>query len=34
VALLARDDAALLARLDAFRTRQTEAARVMTQQLK
>jgi 5-(carboxyamino)imidazole ribonucleotide mutase len=34
VALLAREDAALLARLDAFRTRQTEAARVMTQQLK
>jgi 5-(carboxyamino)imidazole ribonucleotide mutase len=34
VALLARDDAALLAKLDAYRTRQTEAARVMTQDLK
>ena len=34
VALLAREDAALLAKLDAYRTRQTEAARAMTQQLK
>ncbi len=34
VALLAREDAALLAKLDAYRTRQTEAARDMTQQLK
>jgi 5-(carboxyamino)imidazole ribonucleotide mutase len=34
VALLAREDAALLAKLDAYRTRQTEAARAMTQDLK
>jgi 5-(carboxyamino)imidazole ribonucleotide mutase len=34
VALLARNDAALLARLDAYRARQTEAARAMTQDLK
>jgi len=34
VALLAREDAALLAQLDAYRTRQTEAARAMTQELK
>ena len=34
VALLAREDAALLAQLDAYRTRQTTAARAMTQQLK
>jgi len=34
VALLARGDAALQARLDAFRARQTEAARAMTAQLK
>ena len=34
VAMLARDDAALLARLDGYRTRQTEAARAMTQELK
>ncbi len=34
VALLAREDAALLAKLDAYRTRQTEAARAMTQELK
>jgi 5-(carboxyamino)imidazole ribonucleotide mutase len=33
VALLARSDAALQARLDAFRARQTEAARAMTSQL-
>jgi 5-(carboxyamino)imidazole ribonucleotide mutase len=34
VALLAREDAGLLARLDAYRTHQTEVARAMTQQLK
>ena len=34
VAMLARDDAALLAKLDAYRTRQTEAARAMTATLK
>jgi len=34
VAMLARDDAALLVRLDAYRTRQTEAARAMTDELK
>ena len=34
VALLARDDATLLAQLDAFRARQTEAARAMTAELK
>jgi len=34
VALLAREDAALLAKLDAYRTRQTEVARAMTQELK
>jgi 5-(carboxyamino)imidazole ribonucleotide mutase len=34
VALLARGDAALQARLDAFRARQTDAARAMTSQLK
>jgi 5-(carboxyamino)imidazole ribonucleotide mutase len=34
VALLAREDAALLAKLDAYRMRQTEAARAMTQDLK
>ena len=34
VALLAREDAALLAQLDVYRTRQTDAARAMTQQLK
>jgi 5-(carboxyamino)imidazole ribonucleotide mutase len=33
VALLARGDAMLQARLDAFRARQTEAARAMTSQL-
>jgi 5-(carboxyamino)imidazole ribonucleotide mutase len=32
-AMLAADDAALLARLDAFRAEQTEAARAMTSQL-
>ena len=34
VAMLARDDAALLAKLDAYRLRQTETARAMTAQLK
>jgi 5-(carboxyamino)imidazole ribonucleotide mutase len=34
VAMLARDDAALLAQLDAYRVRQTETARAMTAQLK
>ena len=34
VAMLARDDAALLAQLEAYRTRQTEAARAMTKELK
>ncbi len=34
LALLAREDAALLAKLDAYRARQTEAARAMTQALK
>ena len=34
VAMLARDDAALLARLEAYRARQTEAARAMTADLK
>ncbi|MDP1691418.1 MAG: 5-(carboxyamino)imidazole ribonucleotide mutase [Burkholderiaceae bacterium] len=34
VAMLARDDATLLAQLDAYRRRQTEAARAMTQELK
>lgn len=34
VAMLANEDAALRARLDAFRARQTEAARAMTQDLK
>ncbi len=34
VALLAREDVALLAKLEAYRTRQTEAARAMTQDLK
>ena len=34
VAMLARDDAALLAKLDAYRARQTEAARAMTAELK
>ena len=34
VAMLARDDAALVARLDAFRARQTEAARAMTAELR
>jgi 5-(carboxyamino)imidazole ribonucleotide mutase len=34
VAMLARDDAALLAKLDAYRVRQTETARAMTAQLK
>ena len=34
VAMLAVDDAALLARLEAFRARQTDAARAMTQDLK
>jgi 5-(carboxyamino)imidazole ribonucleotide mutase len=34
VAMLARDDAALLARLDAYRVRQTETARAMTAELK
>jgi 5-(carboxyamino)imidazole ribonucleotide mutase len=34
VAMLARDDTALLARLDGYRARQTEAARAMTQELK
>ena len=33
VAMLAATDSALLAKLDAFRTRQTEAARAMTQDL-
>ena len=33
VALLAHDDAALAGRLDAFRTRQTEAARAMSAEL-
>ena len=34
VAMLARDDAALAAKLDAFRAHQTDAARAMTAQLK
>ena len=34
VAILARSDAALLAQLDAYRARQTEAARAMTAELK
>lgn len=34
VAMLATQDAALRAKLDAFRARQTEAARAMTQELK
>ena len=34
VAMLAQDDAALLAQLEAYRHRQTEAARAMTEQLK
>ena len=34
VAMLARNDAALLAQLDAYRARQTEAARAMTQELR
>lgn len=34
VAMLALDDASMRQRLDAFRTRQTEAARAMTQDLK
>jgi 5-(carboxyamino)imidazole ribonucleotide mutase len=34
VAMLARDDATLAAKLDAYRTRQTEAARAMTQDLR
>jgi len=34
VAMLARDDAALLALLEAYRVRQTEAARAMTAELK
>ncbi len=34
VAMLARDDATLLTQLDAYRRRQTEAARAMTQELK
>jgi len=34
VAMLARDDAALLAKLDAYRARQTEAARAMSAELK
>ena len=34
VAMLARDDAALLAQLEAYRARQTEAARAMTSELK
>ncbi len=34
VAMLAQDNAALLAQLEAFRLRQTEAARAMTEQLK
>jgi 5-(carboxyamino)imidazole ribonucleotide mutase len=34
VAMLARDDATLLAQLDAYRARQTEAARAMTATLK
>ena len=34
VAMLAREDSALLAKLDASRTRQTEAARAMTAELK
>jgi len=34
VAMLARADAGLMAQLDAYRTRQTEAARAMTQELK
>ena len=34
VAMLARSDAALLAQLDAYRARQTEAARAMTAELK
>ena len=34
VAMLARDDAALLAQLEAYRARQTEAARAMTATLK
>ena len=34
VAMLARDDAALLAKLDAYRVKQTEAARAMTATLK
>ena len=34
VAMLAQDDAALMAQLEAYRHRQTEAARAMTEQLK
>ena len=34
VAMLARDDAVLLAKLESYRTRQTEAARAMTATLK
>ncbi|MFM8508810.1 MAG: 5-(carboxyamino)imidazole ribonucleotide mutase [Betaproteobacteria bacterium] len=34
VAMLAQTDAALLAKLEAFRRRQTEAARAMTEQLR
>ncbi|RZU00576.1 5-(carboxyamino)imidazole ribonucleotide mutase [Rivibacter subsaxonicus] len=34
VAMLARDDAALAAKLDAFRARQTEAARAMSAELR
>lgn len=34
VAMLARDDAAVLAKLETYRTRQTEAARAMTATLK
>ena len=34
IAMLARDDSSLLAKLDAYRAAQTEAARAMTQELK